>query len=371
MPKTICIFSDGTGQGGVAKATTNTNVFTLYDAAKRADPQRQFAFYDPGLGSRKDGAEVGWGRWLQNLVSQATGLGISRNIKDCYGALLKVFEPGDRLFLFGFSRGAYTVRSLGGVLKLCGVPTRDAEGRSARKNRDARLALVDEAVETVYKTYGKDPETREKRRKLGEDYRARYASIKVAPDFIGVWDTVRALGLPGTGDIFIWRHEFHDATLDPRVACARQALAIDEERDAFAPVLWDETDADRASGRIRQLWFAGVHSDIGGRYPERGLSDIALQWIVDEATALAQPLLIDRGALPLHPDPRGLQHDELETSWLPWRRGLRRLSERDLVSPSVEDRFKAPGVPFEDGARPYRPEGLRTHPDFHRFYEAR
>jgi uncharacterized protein (DUF2235 family) len=368
MPKTICIFSDGTGQGGMARAKTNTNVFTLYQAAKSADPARQFAFYDPGLGSQKDGAEVGWGRWLQNLVSQATGLGISRNIKDCYGALLKVFEPGDRVFLFGFSRGAYTVRSLGGVLKLCGVPTRDGKGRSPRRIREARLALVHEAIETVYKTYGREPAAQEQRRKLGAEYRQRYASVEIAPDFIGVWDTVRALGLPGSGDIFIWRHEFHDATLDARVPCARHAVAIDEERDAFAPVLWDETEADRSTGRIRQLWFAGVHSDIGGRYPERDLSDIALQWVAEEAMALNPPLLINRAVLNLHPNPSGLQHDELETSWLPWRRGLRRLTDRDLVSPSVEERFKAPAVRFVDGTRPYRPRGLRDHPLFRGFY---
>jgi uncharacterized protein (DUF2235 family) len=368
MAKTICIFSDGTGQGGVARAKTNTSVFRLYQAVKNADLARQFAFYDPGLGSRKDGAEVGWWRWAYNVVSQATGLGISRNVKDCYGALVKVFEPGDRVLLFGFSRGAYTVRSLGGVLKLCGVPTRDGKGRSPRKTRDARLALVHEAVETVYKTYGRDEATREKRRQLGAEYRAKYGSIEVAPAFIGVWDTVRALGLPGTGDIFIWRHEFHDATLDARVPCARQALAIDEARDAFAPVLWDETAEDRASGRIRQVWFAGVHSDIGGSYPEKGLSDLALGWIADEAEALTPPLLVNRAVLALRGDPLGLQHDELKTSLLPWRRGLRRLSARDRIARFVEERFNAPRVPSVDGERPYRPEGLRDHPDFRHYF---
>ena len=365
MPKTICIFSDGTGQGGVERGTTNSNVFALYHVVKNADPTRQFAFYDPGLGSHKDGAEVGWWRWGYNLLSQATGLGISRNIKDCYGALLKVFEEGDRIFLFGFSRGAYTVRSLGGVLKLCGVPRHDGAGRSSRKNREARLALVQEAVDTVYKTYG----DAEERKRLGTAYRTKYRSVEIAPAFIGVWDTVRALGLPGTGDIFFWRHEFHDATLDGRVPCARQALAIDEARDAYAPVLWEELPADRESGRIRQLWFTGVHSDIGGSYPEKGLSDIALEWIVGEAKKLNPPLLIDDAALPLAGDALALQHDELVTSWLPWRRGLRRLSGRDLIAQSVKTRFEAPDVPFVDKTRrPYRPEGMREHPDFRHYY---
>ena len=150
--------------------------------------------------------------------------------------------------------------------------------------------------------------------------------------------------------------------------CARHDIAIDEERDAFAPVLWEETPADRASGRIRQMWFAGVHSDIGGWYPERDLSDIALQWIVDEAVASGTPLFVDRARLNLHPDPTGLQHDELKTSWMPWRRGLRRLTDRDLVAPAVEERFKTPAVRFIDGERPYRPEGLRGHARFRGFY---
>ena len=174
------------------------------------------------------------------------------------------------------------------MLKLCGVPRHDGAGRSPRKNREARLALVQEAVDTVYKTYG----DAEERKRLGADYRTKYRSVEVAPAFIGVWDTVRALGLPGTGDIFFWRHEFHDAALDLRVPCARQALAIDEARDAYAPVLWEELPADRESGRIRQVWFTGVHSDIGGSYPEKGLSDIALEWIVEEAKKLNPPLLI-------------------------------------------------------------------------------
>jgi uncharacterized protein (DUF2235 family) len=372
MPRNLCIFSDGTGQGGVSDGRTNTNVYKLYIACRRADPdrRRQAAFYDPGLGSnRPGGPAVGWLRWAQNLVSRATGLGISRNIKDCYSFLIRTYEPGDSVFLFGFSRGAYTVRSLGGVLKLCGIPARSAAGASPRTNRKARAALVEEAVEAVYKTYGRDPETQEKRRRLGAEYRARYAAHEVAPHFIGVWDTVRALGLPGTGDIFLWRHEFHDATLDPRVPHARQALAIDENRDAYAPVLWETTEQDIASGRIKQPWFAGAHSDIGGGYVEKGLSDIALEWIVDEAKQIAQPLLVDEAALALTPDPLGFQHDELKTSWMPWRRGLRRLTVRDAVAaPVVEDRFRAVAVPFVDGRRPYRPEGLRDHPSFRQYY---
>lgn len=367
MPKNICIFSDGTGQGGSVKAHNNTNVFTLYTSCKAADPsgQNQVCFYDPGLGSKRDGPDIGWLRWAYNKVSQATGLGISQNIKDCYRFLIQVYEPGDRLFLFGFSRGAYTVRSLGGVLKLCGIPSQNAKGVSPKTSKHVCESLVEEAVETVYKTYGQDDATRQKRIALGVDYRTRYNAHEIAPYFIGVWDTVRALGLPGTNGMILWRHAFHDAGLDARVPYARQALAIDENRDVFAPVLWEETPEDRTSQRIKQMWFAGVHSDVGGSYRERGLSDITLSWIVEEARQIETPLLVE--PLKLAPDPLGLQHDELRYGL--WRKGLRRLSGHDVIAePAVKQRFEAQGVPVMDEFTFYRPEGLRHHPDFKQYY---
>jgi len=127
--------------------------------------------------------------------------------------------------------------------------------------------------------------------------------------------------------------------------------------------------ADLESGRISQLWFAGVHSDIGGGYPDKGLAGLALRWIVEEAAALEPPLLFDRAALPIRPDALALQHDELVTSWRPWKRGLRRLSARDDIAlPYVEDRFKAERVPSVSGEAPYRPEGMRHHPRFAQYY---
>ena len=140
VPENILIFSDGTGQaGGLTPDENVSNIYKLFRATHCGpgilldiDPSEQLTFYDPGLGSQPEsgvfGAERAY-RWLHNLVSQATGLGITMNIVDCYAAILRMWQPGDRVFLFGFSRGAYTVRCVAAVLSLCGVPTTIADGR--------------------------------------------------------------------------------------------------------------------------------------------------------------------------------------------------------------------------------------------------
>lgn len=130
MPKNIIIFSDGTGQvGGITFDEIRTNVYKLYRACRVAPdssiaPSEQVAFYDPGLGSGADGGRLRTttGRKLYNLASKATGLGITANIIDCYAALIRLYQVGDRIFLIGFSRGAYTVRSLAAVVAYCGIP---------------------------------------------------------------------------------------------------------------------------------------------------------------------------------------------------------------------------------------------------------
>ena len=131
MAKNILIFSDGTGQaGGYMPDEARTNVYKLFRATRVCpdtciDPKLQIAFYDGGLGSRAsgEGIKIKWWRRLYNLLGKVTGLGITQNIIDCYAAIIRVWQPGDRIYLFGFSRGAYTVRCVAGVLKYCGVPT--------------------------------------------------------------------------------------------------------------------------------------------------------------------------------------------------------------------------------------------------------
>ena len=134
--RNIVIFSEGTGQrGGVYFDESRTNIYKLYRATRcgpdsSIPPERQLAFYDPGLGTRTAGTGIltSLGRTIYNYVSQATGLGITRNIIDCYAAIIELWRPGDRIFLFGFSRGAYTVRCLATALCLSGIPTQEIKG---------------------------------------------------------------------------------------------------------------------------------------------------------------------------------------------------------------------------------------------------
>jgi uncharacterized protein (DUF2235 family) len=371
MAKNVLIFSDGTGQGSSMPAEELTNVCKLWNATKDAAPGRQVAFYDPGLGAK----DASWWRWGHDLVSQATGLGISQNIKDTYDALIANYDPGDHVFLFGFSRGAYTVRSLGGVMTLCGIPTRDAAGRNPRTDQAARAALVEEAVSKVYKIYGDDAK-KEQRRAAGAKYRDAYKCHTIDnsnppfPYFIGVWDTVRALGVPGSSGLILWRHAFHDATLNPKVPFARHALSIDENREVFEPVLWEETEADK-NGRIKQVWFAGVHSDVGGGYPESGLSDLALDWMVQEATSVPNPVIVDRAKLRLSGSHKAKQHNE-RTSWGHlWKEGTREKWAPDILKESeIGNRFKEANVPHMDGDRPYRPKSLSKHRTYLDFYKS-
>lgn len=218
--RNLLIFSDGTGQaGGLLFDESRSNVYKLYRATRcgpdtSIDPDKQLAFYDPGLGSRSAGGEIkiGWLRWVYNVLSSATGLGITQNIIDCYAAILYLWRPGDRIFLFGFSRGAYTVRCLGGVIGLCGIPTKLSNGKSLVRDPNTLRRIAAEAVKRVYrhgsgasddpsaKGNARKEKLRKQRQQLGEDFRKKYTSegslgANVVPHFIGVWDTVAAVGL--------------------------------------------------------------------------------------------------------------------------------------------------------------------------------
>ncbi|MBM3530711.1 MAG: DUF2235 domain-containing protein [Alphaproteobacteria bacterium] len=375
MPNNVLIFSDGTGQGA-SMPDKQTNILRLFRATENAALGSQLAFYDPGLGASDANVEKdsSWKRWSHDLLSKATGLGISQNVKDCYAALIRLYRPGDRIYLFGFSRGAYTVRSLGGVLSLCGVPLRDAQGRSPAVDKEACAALVDEAVDKIYKHYGNDEATKSERLQRGANFRRDFGGNladgnPAVPHFIGVFDTVRALGFPGSSGLIGWRHAFHDATLNSRVPYARHALAIDENRDVFKPELWEETPNDETSGRIKQRWFPGVHSDIGGGYAERGLSDLALEWMVDEATSIPDPIAVDRNMLALACNCAAMQHDERTGLGKAWVKGTREIRNNAVLHQDhVRDRFRAAFVPTVHGNAPYRPPSLASHVQCSEFY---
>lgn len=205
-PKNILIFADGTGQyGGLRPDQRLSNIYKMYRAmrpgfASEIDPAKQIAFYDPGLGSGDGGGRI------KNILSAAFGTGISQNIADCYEAILKHYKPGDRIYLFGFSRGAYTVRCVANVLNLCGVPTQDINGDPLPAGGAKLRKIAERAVYEVYE-HGSgherlkyESEREEQARRFRADFKCTGCGLdgedqgNVAPHFIGVFDTVAALG---------------------------------------------------------------------------------------------------------------------------------------------------------------------------------
>src|SRR5262245_57960655 len=217
MPRNIVIYSDGTGQrGGVLFDERRSNIYKLYRASRcgpdsAIDPAEQYAFYDPGIGTTKGEAGLLATIWnfIYNTVCQASGLGLTGNIIDCYAALLRNWQPGDKVFLIGFSRGAYTVRCLGAVIGLCGIPTTDGDGPLKRDDATSKR-IAKEAVKRVYQHTHSRPRNEatprqndllDQRLELGEKFRRKYHSAdgenaNVYPHFIGVFDTVAALSNP-------------------------------------------------------------------------------------------------------------------------------------------------------------------------------
>ena len=212
MAKNILIFSDGTGQrGGLQFDELRSNIYKLYRATRCGpdtiiDPSAQLTFYDPGLGTDPTGNTPVIRLWRRfyNMVSGATGLGITRNIINCYAAIIRMWQPGDRIYLFGFSRSAYTVRCVAAVLALCGVPTRDKDG-SLRRDESSTGKIAREAVTRVYQHVGSPRETKylPQRQALAALFRQDYAAegtgrpSNAYPCFMGVFETGAALANKG------------------------------------------------------------------------------------------------------------------------------------------------------------------------------
>ena len=263
-----------------------SNVVKLLNAVnlESTDPP-QLTQYQPGVGT---------GGPLDKLAGGAMGFGLQQDIRDCYYWLADKYRPGDRIFLFGFSRGAFTARCLAGMICRLGIVDREGE----RPLDD----LVQQAYVRGYRN----------REDLSRDL---FVTDSEQVHFLGVWDTVGALGVPDGKVLLQWlddpiRYQFHDTALSPNVAHARHAVAIDERRGSFSPTLWKEESKD-AHEDAKELWFPGVHSDIGGGYRERGLSDGALMWMMDEARGCGlryRPGAVDR----LSPDPEDVLHDSRE-----------------------------------------------------------
>lgn len=263
MSKRIVVCADGTWNRPEAdiKKDFPTNVlrFARSVRPKAGDGTEQQVFYDWGVGSYYDSFGGG-----------ITGRGVHKNIMDGYRYIVQNYSEGDEIFLFGFSRGAYTVRSLCGLINNCGILRRPNAHR------------VQQAFNLYKKSGGANKPDGENSIEFRELYSHESRDIK----FVGVWDTVGAMGIPISFlGLFEDRDEFYDTKLGSNVKVARHALAIDEIRSDFEPTIW----VPRPGINIKQTWFSGVHGDVGGGYkPDKNgvvASTVPLSWISDEATA--------------------------------------------------------------------------------------
>lgn len=260
-----------------------TNVVRIaFRIAKRSDDDtRQIVYYSQGVGT---------GNSLDRFTGGAFGSGVVDNIFDAYRFMVANYEKGDEIYLFGFSRGAFTARSIAGMIRKCGILCREHASRYVK------------AVELYRSDDGPDEE-------IPSEFRGSCSVNGEEPipiHFIGVWDTVGALGIPlgMLRKITRSRHQFHDTELSGSVKNAYHALAIDERRPPFQPTLWEYKP--KPGQVVEQVWFPGVHTNVGGGYPDQSLADISLGWMIAKAKAagLAFDPNVEK-AHPLNPDPEG------------------------------------------------------------------
>jgi uncharacterized protein (DUF2235 family) len=329
MAKNIAIFSDGTGNSGAK--LNGTNVWRLYEALDRTPPndggRQQIALYDDGVGTNSFKP--------LRMIGGAFGWGITANLERLYGYLIRNYEPGDDIYMFGFSRGAFTVRTLSNILFYCGLP-------SAREQKSGLVSSwssrspdeIDQMAREAVEAYKRRIQGR---RDLGQpnELRERFVSTKqglgdVPIKFLGVWDTVDAVGLPfdEMTEAFSWfmplrlgecmsqhsmsqHSKVYEDDLHENIEYAYHALAIDDRRYTFHPLLFQDkypvgsvkagqtkpiaqgkqTKDDRAIPRLQQVWFAGMHSNVGGGYAQDSMSLVTLNWMLDRihSVAASQP----------------------------------------------------------------------------------
>jgi uncharacterized protein (DUF2235 family) len=295
-PKSIFLFADGTGNSSAK--LFKTNVWRMYEALDLGRPaegyRTQVAYYDNGVGTSNF-------RPLR-LLGGIFGIGLKANVLRLYGFLCQNYRPGDRIYAFGFSRGAFTIRLLVGLVTSQGIIQKENDEpvpqyqvkdayrhfcRTLRPHRWPRwLALM---VQHIRDQFHRDWWITLRRK--------GYRQLDRHPaevEFVGVWDTVAAYGGPFAEftrgiDDWVWPLALPDYKLSTKVKKARHALSLDDERDAFQPLLWDEHHEQQlvdsgtvAKDRLKQVWFSGVHSDVGGGYPDESLSYIPLLWMMDE-----------------------------------------------------------------------------------------
>ena len=259
MPRNLVLCLDGTSN---QFAANNTNVVKLYAMLDRTHSELQLSYYQPGIGTMTPAGI--WGRvkrWVVKQLDLAMALFLSTHVTDAYRFLMRYYQEGDRIFIFGFSRGAYTARAVAAMVHKVGVLT---QGN-------------DELIPFAWDMFAEQSD-----KTIAADFKKTF-SREVPIHFLGLWDTVSSIG-------WAWDQKILPYTQNnPSVEIVRHAVALDERRVYFVQNLWGSEPSN-----LEQLWFPGVHCDVGGGYPEdrSGLSAIALQWMT--AKAEAEGLIIDQ-----------------------------------------------------------------------------
>jgi uncharacterized protein (DUF2235 family) len=304
-----------------------SNVLKFMRALQTADADGvpQVVFYDRGVGT---------GDVLDKYLGGLFGWGLSRTVMTAYRWLANNFERGDRLYFIGFSRGAYSARSLTGLVGAIGLMSKLEVGELPR----------------AYAYYRTPPVARP-----SHPYRPNAAARRIPQiEFLGVFDTVGALGIPITVfSGFNRRFAFHDVTLGATVRNAFQALAVDERRKPFVPAIW--TVPDGWDGVLEQVWFAGAHTNVGGGYADANLSDIALTWMIERAARCGlafNDAYLEHFVLP-EPRYRGWMGDEFKGFYRVLGPGVRAVTEeparRLTVHPTVRRRWEDPQLGYRPG----------------------
>src|SRR5947207_11830570 len=329
MPKNLVICCDGTGE---EFGDNNSNIVKIYSVLENS--ARQVTYYHPGLGTMGSRfAPTKLGRFWSKLKGLAFGAGLMDNVTDAYVFLMNEYQDGDAIYLFGFSRGAYTVRALAAFLHMFGL---------MRKGNDS---LVPYAIRR-FRTKIRNEHSFE----IAAGFKQTF-SRECRPHFLGVWDTVSSVG---------WIYDplhLPYTSHNPDIAVGRHAVSIDEQRCQFRQNLWTSAPGQDS----KQLWFAGTHCDVGGGLgpSNAGLSDITLRWMFDEATnagLLATRTPESAGDLcsPIHPSltlirwlleilPKRYMDMSCTPPQVRWRMPLgsrRWIAEGSVLHRSVEERMK-------------------------------
>jgi uncharacterized protein (DUF2235 family) len=353
-PRNLVVCLDGTNNG---PETGATNVARIFDIAQKNGDQ--LAYYDPGVGTMGSRAAVTQlGQLATRLAGLVAGGGIKENIEEAYTWLSQRYQKGDQIYVFGFSRGAYTARALTGMLRTVGLLRPGMENLApyavklyAKNRKPTPPEQADDASRAADRRYW--AQYRDFMRYYSNpDFPNPFDKSQHQVRFLGVWDTVKSVGwlnLKGQLEMATWPFTARITNVET----ARHAMAVDERRRPYKANRFNFDAVKESNGRYQEMWFAGVHSDVGGVFqPDHQLSDIALTWIVKEAAAagllveernykhhlgvgLAEELPAERALGAIHPNEK--------LWWLAggWRN--RRLRDGDVLAPSVHYRMEQTG----------------------------